>query len=250
MNVRNNLLRMSCRALAVVGLCTAFVHPAYAFLEDAEARRAILELRQRFDSSAEESAQMRRSMLDLQSQIEGMRRELAQLTGSKEQLEREVAELQRRQKDLATGLDDRLRKVEPTQVQVDGLQFVADPSEKREFDAALAKFRAGEFADARKAFANFVNTYPNSGYMPSVRFWLGNTQYAGRDYKEAIANFRSMLKAAPQHARAADALLSIANCQLELKDSKAAVKTLQDLVKDYPNTEAAATAKERLQRLK
>ena len=86
--------------------------------------------------------------------------------------------------------------------------------------------------------------------MPSVRFWLGNTQYAGRDYKEAIANFRSMLKAAPQHARAADALLSIANCQLELKDSKAAVKTLQDLVKDYPNTEAAATAKERLQRLK
>lgn len=241
---------MSCRALAAIGLCTAFVHPAYAFLEDAEARRAILELRQRFDVSAEEAAQMRRGMLDLQAQIEHLRRDIAQMTGTKEQLEREVSELQRRQKDLATGLDDRLRKFEPTQVQVDGLEFVADPAEKRDYDAALEKFRAGDFAQARQDFAKFVNTYPSSGFIPSARFWLGNTQYAGRDYKEAIANFRSMLKAAPQHERAADAALAIANCQLELKDTKSAVKTLQDLVKDYPGTDAATTAKERLQRLK
>ena len=250
MNIRNEFLRMSCRALAVAGLCTAFVHPAYAFLEDAEARRAILELRQRFDASAEDASQMRRSMLDLQSQIESMRRDIAQLTGTKEQLEREVLELQRRQKDLAAGMDERLSKFEPVQVQVDGLEFVADPAEQRDFDAALELFRSGEFAQARKYFANFVNTYPSSGYIPTARFWLGNTQYAGKDYKEAIANFRSMLKAAPQHARAADAALSIANCQLELKDTKGAVATLQSLVKDYPGTEAATTAKERLQRLK
>lgn len=241
---------MTVRALAAVSLCTAFVAPAHAFLEDAEARRAILELRQRADANTEEAAQMRRSMLALQSQIESMRSETAKLHGQNEQLAREVSELQRRQKDLATGVDDRLRKFEPVQVQVDGLEFAAEPAEKRDFDAALQQFRAGSFPEARQAFANFVNTYTSSGYMPSARFWLGNTQYAGRDYKEAIANFRSMLKAAPQHARAADATLSIANCQLELKDTKGAVKTLQDLVKDYPGTEAATTANERLQRLK
>ena len=241
---------MSVRALAAIGLCTAFVHPAHAFLEDAEARRAILELRQRFDTSAEDAAQMRRGMLDLQSQIESMRREIAQLTGMNEQLEQQVVELQRRQKDLATGIDDRLRKFEPVHVSVDGMEFSADPAEKRDFDAALELFRSGDFPGARKSFANFVNTYPGSGYMPSARFWLGNTQYAGRDYKEAVANFRSMLNAAPQHARASDAALSIANCQLELKDTKGAIKTLQDLMRDYPNSEAAATAKERLQRLK
>ncbi|WP_455556279.1 tol-pal system protein YbgF [Comamonas sp.] len=250
MNIRNGSLRMTARALAALSLCTVFVHPAHAFLEDAEARRAILELRQRFDSNAEETAQIRRSMLDLQSQIENMRREMAQLTGAKEQLEREVAELQRRQKDLATGMDERLSRFEPAAVQVDGLEFTADPAEKRDFDAALEMFRAGDFPAARRAFANFVNAYPSSGYMPSARFWLGNTQYAGRDYKEAIANFRSMLNAAPQHARAADAALAIANCQLELKETKNAVKTLQDLVANYPNSEAAVTARDRLQRLK
>lgn len=250
MNIRNGSLRMTVRALAAISLCTVFVHPAHAFLEDAEARRAILELRQRVDSSSEEAVQMRRGMLDLQSQIENLRREIAQLTGSKEQLEREVSELQRRQKDLATGLDQRLSKFEPVQVQVDGLSFTAEPAEKRDFEAALEMFRGGDFPAARKAFANFVNTYTSSGYIPSARFWLGNTQYAGRDYKEAIANFRSMMKAAPQHVRAADAALAIANCQLELKETKNAVKTLQDLVAEYPNSEAAATAKERLQRLK
>jgi len=133
---------MSVRVLAALGLCTVLVHPAYAFLEDAEARRAILELRQRFDTSTQETAQMRRSLLDLQSQIESMRREIAQLTGANEQLERQVAELQSRQKDLAKGLDDRLRRFEPVQVQVDGLEFSADPAEKRDFDAALEQWVA------------------------------------------------------------------------------------------------------------
>jgi TolA-binding protein len=52
------------------------------------------------------------------------------------------------------------------------------------------------------------------------------------------------------HARAPEAALSIANCQLELKDSRAARKTLEDLVRAYPQSEAAAAAKERLVRLK
>ncbi len=87
--------------------------------------------------------------------------------------------------------------------------------------------------------------------MPSVLFWLGNAQYGKRDYKEAIANFRILLQAAPDHLRAPEALLAIANCQIELKDNKrAARKTLEDLIKAYPQSEAAAAAKERLLALK
>jgi TolA-binding protein len=50
--------------------------------------------------------------------------------------------------------------------------------------------------------------------------------------------------------RAPEAALSIANCQGELKDTKAARKTLEDLLKVYPQSEAAAAAKERLARMK
>ena len=86
--------------------------------------------------------------------------------------------------------------------------------------------------------------------MPSALFWLGNAQYATRDYKEAIANFKSMLSVAADHLRAPEAALSIANCQSELKDAKGAKKTLEDLVKVYPQSEAAAAARDRLSKLK
>jgi TolA-binding protein len=55
---------------------------------------------------------------------------------------------------------------------------------------------------------------------------------------------------APDHPKASEAALSIANCQIELKDTKAARKTLEDLMKVYPQSEAAVAAKDRLTRLK
>jgi tol-pal system protein YbgF len=176
--------------------------------------------------------------------------EHAKLRGQNEQLLRDVADLQRRQKDIAQGVDERLRQFEPVKVTVDGLEFQADADEKRDFEAALAVFRAGKFADAKTAFAGFVRQYPRSGYLPSARFWLGNAQYAAREYKEAIGNFKMLLSEAPGHARAPEAALSIANCQIELKETRTARKTLEDLLRDYPQSEAAVAAKERLSRLK
>ena len=255
----------SLRALAMAAMLAASLSSAHAAIfEDGEARRAILEMRQRVDGLqlsqqrsaeevrklGEENAQLRRSLLDLQTQIETLRAEQAKLNGQNEQLLRDVGELQRRQKDIAQGVDERLRQFEPIKVTVDGREFQADPAEKRDFEAALAVFRSGKFPDASAAFAAFVRQYPRSGYVPSARFWLGNAQYATREYKEAIGNFKQMLTEAPTHARAPEAALSIANCQIELKDTRTARKTLEDLLRAYPQSEAAVAAKERISRLK
>ena len=248
----------SLRALAMAAMLAASLSSAHAAIfEDGEARRAILEMRQRVDGLqlsqqrsadevrklGEENAQLRRSLLDLQTQIETLRAEQAKLNGQNEQLLRDVGELQRRQKDIAQGVDERLRQFEPIKVTVDGREFQADPAEKRDFEAALAVFRSGKFPDASAAFAAFVRQYPRSGYVPSARFWLGNAQYATREYKEAIGNFKQMLTEAPTHARAPEAALSIANCQIELKDTRTARKTLEDLLRVYPQSEAAVAAK-------
>lgn len=232
-----------------------------ALFEDDEARRAILDLRQRVEATrqaqaeelrraGEENAALRRSLLELQNQIETLRSELARLRGSDESLARELSDVQRRQKDMATAVEDRLRKFEPVQVQVDGREFSADPNEQREFEAALGTFRRGDFVAAQAAFAEFARKYPTSGYRATALFWLGNAQYANRDYRGAIANFRALLQQAPDHPRAPEAVLSIANCQIELKDNASARKTLDDLVKAYPQSEAAVAAKERLARLR
>lgn len=246
-------------AFFLLGLGVASVNAG--LFDDEEARRAILDVRQRIEAVRVESAQgvsrvnddtasFRRSLLDLQNQIETLRAEMATLRGSNEQLVRDVAELQRQQKDAAQGVNDRLRQFEPTKVTVDGREFMAEPAEKRDFDAALAVFRKGDFPAAQNVFLEFLKRYPATGYGPSALFWLGNAQYATRDYKEAMINFRSLIAREPEHVRAPEAVLSIANCQIELKDTRGARKTLDDLIKAYPQSEAAMAAKERLPRLK
>ena len=249
-----------------LGLGCAASHAG--LFDDEEARKAILDLRQRVDSLRqthddavkrlsddmkhinEDNAQLRRSLLDFQNQIEILKQDQAKLRGQNEQMVQEVSEVQRRQKDLAGGLDERLRKVEPVKVAVDGRDFTVEPAEKKDYEAALAVFRKGEFAASQTAFFDVIKRYPQSGYIPSALFWLANAQYATREYKEAVTNFRSLVAQFPDHLRSPEAMLSIANCQAELKDVRAARKTLDELLKSYPQSEAAVAGKERLARLK
>lgn len=246
--------------LAAMACVLAFNTHAGLF-EDDEARKAILEMRQRLDVSQqrmtedlrkanEDNAQLRRSLLELSGQIDALRSEMAQMRGQGEQVTRQLSEVQRIQKDLSQGLDARLSKFEPSKVTVDGREFVAEPAEKQEFEAALAVMRKGEFAPAQTAFSNFLKRYPQSGYKAPALFWLGNAQYALRNYRDAITNFRTLVATDTEHVRAPEAVLAVANCQIELKDIKGARKTLEDLLKAYPQSEAAAVAKDRLSKLK
>lgn len=225
-----------------------------ALFEDDDARRAILDLRQRMEQStkslSEENAQLRRSLLDLQSQIESLRSDVSQTRGAQETLVRDVSEVQQRQKDVAAGVDARLRKFEPVKVTVDGLEFLAEPAEKRDYEAAMEIFRKGDFVAAQATLVQFLQRNGKSGYAPSALFWLGNAQYANKGYKDAMANFQQLLTVAPTHARSPEAMLAISNVQLELKDLKGARKTLEDLVKAFPASEAANTARDRLTRLR
>jgi tol-pal system protein YbgF len=258
----------------VLALCMglALAGPAHAGLfDDEEARKAIIDLRARVatldeqnkshaaDAKAasaantqllEQIAALRRSLLDLNNQLEGMRGEMAKLRGSDEQLARDVSELQRRQKDVSQTLDDRLRKVEPVKVSLDGRDFLVDQEEKKAYDDAMAAIRSGDFEKSVNLLGSFQRRYGASGYGDSVRFWLGNALYGKRDYKEAINAFRAFVSAAPSHPRSPEALLALANSQAEMKDPKGARKTIDDLMKAYPQSEAAQAGKDRLASIK
>lgn len=235
---------------------------AHALFGDDEARAAILDLRKRFDAAnatqgqlTQDNAQLRRSVLDLQSQIETLRGELATMKGVEEQLTRDVSELQRKQRDLSQSVDDRLNKAADASSAAasapqESASAAPEANPQKDFDAAMAVFRGGNFAGAQKSFAGFLKAHPKAPQYPAALFWLGNAQYATKNYKEAVNNFRSSLSMEPTGPRSAEAMLAIANCQIELKDSAAARKTLDDLVKRFPKSEAAQAAKDRLARLK
>lgn len=256
------------RQIALISLCAGASATHAGLFDDEEARKAILDLRQRVDAvrssaddnhrrlaedskrASDDAAQFRGALLDLQNQIEALKQDVSKLRGQNEQLARDLSDAQRRQKDLASGVDDRLRRFEPVKVALDGKEFAAEPVEKRDYDAAFAVFRKGDFGPAQTAFSDFLKRYPQSGYVSSAFFWLANAQYANREFKEALANFRAFASQFADHPRAPEALLSAANCQVELKDNRGARKTLDDLVKAYPQSEAATAARERASKLK
>jgi len=247
---------------AALSLGMLLAGPARAALfDDTEARKAIIDLRTQvtqlkdqlqgeIKASNERIEQLQRSLLDLNRQLDEARAETARLRGQGEQLARDVGDLQRAQKDIRQGVDERIRKLEPQAVSVDGREFTADPEETRLFEDAMGVLRKGDFAEAANQLSAFQRRYPASGYAPSVLFWLGNAQYGKRDYKEAIASFRSLVSKAPDHPRAPEALLSVASSQADLKDVKGARSTLNELLKTYPKSEAAVAAKERLATLR
>ena len=257
--------RLLAGVLAIGTLCGA----AHAGLfDDEEARKAIVDLRSRATAIEEQSkarhaeltatnaqlteqlSALRRSLLDLNNQLEAMRGEVAKLRGNDEQMARDLAEVQKRQRDVGQAMDDRLRKLEPVKVSIDGRDAVVDQEEKKAYDEALAAIRAGDFDRSVQMLGAFQRRFVGSAYADSTKFWLGNALYGKRDYKEAVAAFRAYVAAAPDSPRAPEALLAMANSQAEMKDARAARRTIEELMKAYPQSEAAQAGKERLASIK
>jgi len=252
-------------ALALTGMWGS-AH-ASLFGGDDEARRAILELRQKLDQSnmankankamLDQSAQahnqsivqLRSALLDLQMQIDALKSQLAESLGAQERLARDLTELQLTQKDVLNTVDNRLRRFEPLTVSLDGQDVLVDPAEKLDYDKAMALFRQADFVSAQKSLDAFVLRYSASAYVPSALFWLGNAQYANKAYADARDSFQKLLNLNPKHPRAPEAMLAISNVQIELKDIPGARLTLEALVNAYPESETAATATDRLGRL-
>ena len=249
--------------LAVLLLAATTAHAG--LFDDEEARKAILDLRARIQAGDDagrarvselEKAntlvfdQLRRSLLDLNAQLETQRTDNARLRGAQEQIARDLAELQRSVKEVSKTLDERLRPLEPQKVSLDGKDFTVDANERRGHDQAMAALRSGDFDKAAASLTNFVQRYPDSGYLDSARFWLGNALYGQKNYKDAIAVFRALVSDSPAHPRVPEAMLAIANCQIEMKDVRGARKTIEDLVKAHPSSEAAVAGRDRLVNLK
>lgn len=226
MRLSSLFLRNAALATALsAGLCAA---PAHAFADD-EARRAILDLREQLRTLVDQSRQIRVQQAD---QLETLQQEVARLRGEVERL---------------SHLSQRSQQAEgPTS---ESSIQVADPAEQAAYDQAMQSFRAGQYPEATRALTQFIQTYPQSALVHEARFYRGSALYAIKDFKGSIAGLQAMISAAPNDPRAPDALLVMAASQVELNDLNGARASLQRIVKEYPDTHAAETAKNRLKLL-
>jgi tol-pal system protein YbgF len=249
-------------------LALALIAPAHAQLfGDNEARKAILDLRAKvaevekqlndkiadlgqLAARADRLEAAQRGQLELANQIDALKQEIAKLNGRIDALANDVSTVQKRNRDLYTDLDARLKNLEPTTATVDGKSGAVSRDEQAAYDAALVLFRAADFNSAVASLQQFLARYPQSIYVPTAQYWLGNAYYALKDYRNAIAAQQVVLDRFVDSPRAPEAMLNIAASHVELKDRPRAKVVLQKIISDFPDSEAAKVAKDRLASLK
>ena len=228
-------------AAAAVMLVTA-ASPSWALFGDDEARKAILDLRDKTQT-------LQNAQMQLVNQIEALREQNAQLTGRVEKLANDLTLQQRSVRDLFGNLDKRVAVFESQMQTIDGKSVMVSGEERRRYDLALALFSEGKYAESEALLKSLVTDYPQSGYKASALCWLGNALYAQGSYSESLKVQQRVVKEFPKDARASESLLSMASSYTALGRKKEAVDTLQSVVKKYSGTQAAQIASERLKGL-
>lgn len=244
-----------------------------ALFDDDVARKQIAEERRRVDDLRQQQAQLserlarveealkNQPVLALVSQIEALREEMRQLRGQIEVVANNVEMSAKRQRDMYVDLDTRLRRLEqPAGAGTSAPGAAAVPpgqvanaaagEDARIYEAAQNQRRIGNYQAAIVAFQGFLAQYPQSPLAPRAQYWIGDSYFNLRDFKNAIANQQKLIATYPDSASVPDAMLNIASCQLELGDTAAARRSMDTLVARYPTSEAAEKARRRLATLR
>lgn len=115
---------------------------------------------------------------------------------------------------------------------------------ERAYAAALATLRAREHGQAVLDFLEFIANHPGHPLVANAQYWIGEAYYVQRDFRQAILEFRKARELGP--GKAADALLKIGLCYWSLRDHARARQTWREVVRDYPGSAAAETARAQL----
>lgn len=124
------------------------------------------------------------------------------------------------------------------------------PDKESAYAAAYELFKEGKFDKSREAFQNFLKQYPDTEYSDNAQFWLGECYYFEKKYENAILEYEKVAKNYPAGDKVSSALLKQGISFLNLGDKASAKLILERVIRDYPNTNQARTAKAALLNIK
>ena len=252
-------------------MALAFVAPAMA-----QSTKSRLEgLEQRLGQL--EEVMKGQALVEMSQRVDQLERELRELRGEVDALVQANAALKKQQLDIAADLEQRLAAIEAreravaeaaAQAAAPAGQGASTPVEgsamepgaaaadtggkspELRYGEAFDALKAGKYPEAIAGMQEFLTLHPNHPLADNAQYWLGQTYYVTRDYERAIAAFAAVGVRPTDLAKTPDALLKKGLSEIELKRPDAARATLADLVNRFPNSDAARTARERLQSLR
>jgi len=255
---------------------SACVNPQQVELLERDQRRS------RGDVSAMQADidSMRATLADTRANIQQMQRDVnaikERIDETRVQVGRQIGQTSREGDQRVKNLESRLAKLEEdakaqaallksrddelkqtrdaaqlSAVTVDGVADAAlaeTDSVRKEFDSAWRSFERKDFRVAISRFKDFVKKHPKSKAAPAAQYWVGEANFALREFEKAIVEFDEVRRY-PQNDKTAAALLRQSFAFAELGEKLNARLVLQELVEKYPQSAEAPKAKQRLKAL-
>ena len=249
--------------LAMAALVRRAAHAG--LFDDDEARKAILDMRQRIDQSNEQSRARHAEQMPSRSTSSSAR--VFELNTQLEQMRVDDGEAARpgraararrlRVAAQAEGHLARRRRAHPQDRAAEGHASTARNSSPSPRRSASTRRRSQAVAQGRVrrraggADGASCGASRRAATRDSALFWLGNAQYGLREYKEAISSFRTMVSNAPdQRAGARGAARDRQLPDRAEGHRRRRASTIEELMKAYPKSEAAQAGRERLASLR
>jgi len=144
-----------------------------------------------------------------------------------------------------------------------GARAPGDGTAEESYKAAYLDATKGNYALAIAEFREFVRRYPDAAQADAAQYWIGESYFsmgraaasAGRADKarealeQSVQEFRKVFVNYPRGRQVPTALYKEALALIELKQVQVAKARLQYLVDNFPQSEEAPLARERLKNL-
>lgn len=121
------------------------------------------------------------------------------------------------------------------------LAAVAPPSQspRDHFDLGVGYVQRKDYAAAETTFRDFLQRYPKDRLVPDAEYWLGESLFQRKMYREAAEAFLTVSTNAATSAKAPDSMLRLGQSLAALREKDAACATFAEIGRKYPRASLA-----------
>ena len=215
-------------------------------------------------ATQQDMLQMQSQMDDLNTSLNNMQKNQAELAVKMEDLSKNLNSSSESMKDISGQMDRLTSRLDEIDVSMNKrVNAIGATIRKQQEDVAASLLPAKIYNDAYNAFLNnnfdgaavgfksYLSKFPAGEMVEGSYFYLGESLYLKERWQEAALAYANVLEKFPKSARVPAARLKYAMALLKLPEDKKAeaLKYLQSVVKDFPQSQEAKTAKDYLDRL-
>jgi tol-pal system protein YbgF len=117
------------------------------------------------------------------------------------------------------------------------------------YNAALRDYQRGNFDLAIEGFREFLQGSPQSELADNAAYWIGESLFSQKKYRDAIQQFDSVVNNYPKSDKVPGALLKKGFAYISVGERAQGVVQLQYVLHEHPKSQEAGLARQRLKQL-